>query len=132
VTPWLAQAVCLFLLVGTSGQPPADVATPAPSPITVTPATLNFGAQPVGTSSQPRTATLANVGNTSVTILDITASGIDFSENDSCQGSLAPGASCTIDVTFKPAITGPRMGTVVITASESAHAIFLVLTGSGQ
>lgn len=132
MTPWLAQAVCVFLFLLSAPRQAADVTPSAPPSITVTPPKLDFGTQSVGVTGQPKTAMLANVGTTPVSILDITASGIDFSENDHCQGSLAPGANCPIEVSFKPAITGPRMGTVVITASDPAHPIFLVLTGIGE
>jgi Transmembrane protein 131-like N-terminal len=130
VTSWLAKAVCVLFLVGHQAAYVAPNSS-APPAVTITPSGLDFGAQSVGSSTSPKTATLTNSGKAPVTILDITASGIDFSEKDQCQGTLAPQAGCTLSVTFKPAITGPRMGTVVVTTSEAPHTLFLLLTGSG-
>jgi hypothetical protein len=122
------------LIVGGGLQNMADVARPLQSAplVKIEPAKIDFGMQAVGTPSRPRTATLTNVSNASVTIRDITASGIDFAETDNCQGSLAPGSNCAIQVTFTPAVTGPRMGTIIITDSEPTSPRFLVLTGTGE
>lgn len=132
MTSWLVKAVCVLLLV--SSHQAADVRPnpSASSAVTITPDKLDFGTQTVGNDTPPKSATLANTGKTPVTILDITPSGIDFTEKDQCQGALAPQATCILQVSFKPAITGPRMGTVVITTSEAPHTLFLQLSGSGQ
>lgn len=100
--------------------------------VAIAPGKLDFGFQSVGEPSQPKTATLTNTGPRMLVIRDVTVSGIDFTETDTCQGSLAPGASCTIAVTFKPAITGPRLGAIIITDSDVASPHMLVLSGEGQ
>jgi hypothetical protein len=100
--------------------------------VAITPSKLDFGSQSVGTPSQPKTATLTNTGPSVLTIRDLTVSGIDFTETDTCQGTLAPGASCTIGVTFKPAINGPRLGAIIITDSDVASPHMLVLSGEGH
>jgi len=129
---WLG-VICLSWVIGAGGQ--KDAADPAQSPssgaLELTPSKIDFGSQPVGTRSQPRTATLANHTNQNVNIRDIAASGIDFLETDTCHGTLGAGVHCTIDVTFTPAITGPRLGTVLIT-TDSPSPTFLVLTGTGE
>jgi Transmembrane protein 131-like N-terminal len=98
----------------------------------ITPEQIDFGTQAVGVASQPRIAMLTNVGDRPVTIRDVAASGIDFAEIDKCEGILAPGAQCEIQVTFTPAINGPRMGTIIIAGSGAASPRFLVVTGTGQ
>ena len=129
---WLGL-ICLSFVIAAGGQKDAadPVQGPASGPFELTPARIDFGSQPVGTKSRPLTATLTNHSNQNVSIRDITASGIDFSEADTCQGALAPEAHCTIDVTFTPAITGPRLGTVLI-ATDSPSSLFLVLMGTGK
>jgi len=128
---WL-RVVCISLLVGASSQ--GNTADPVQRPnsgvIEVAPPSIDFGSQPVGSKSQPRTATLTNISPTTVSIRDITASGIDFSETDNCQSSLPAGAHCTIAATFTPAISGPRLGTIIITADPPGF-IMLVLAGTG-
>jgi len=124
LNPGLAQAVCIALfLVGAAPQQAANVSTP--------PDHIDFGSQSVGAKSQPQIATLRNTSPNTVTVRDITASGIDFVESDTCQNALAPGQQCNITVSFTPAIAGPRLGTVIITDSEPAT-LFLVLTGTGN
>jgi hypothetical protein len=132
VRAWLGM-ICLSFAIGTGGQNDAADSVPGPAtgPLELMPARLDFGSQPAGTKSQAKTATLTNNSSQNVSIRDITASGIDFSETDTCQGVLAAGARCTIDVTFTPAITGPRLGTVLVT-TDSPSPFFLVLMGRGE
>lgn len=130
-----ARAVLIIILVVAGCQQQrADVVQPATSgsQVRITPQKLDFGIQSVSVASAALTATLSNSGNAKVLIRDITASGIDFAETNDCQPTLAPGGSCTFQVTFKPAITGPRMGAVIISESDPASPLFLVLTGTGQ
>ena len=129
---WLGM-ICLWFVIGAGGQKnPADpVQGPASGALELTPARIDFGSQTAGTKSQPRTAILTNHSNQNVSIRDVAASGIDFTESDTCQGALAAGTHCSIDVTFTPAITGPRLGTVLIT-TDSPSPLFLVLMGTGE
>ena len=129
----LAYVVCVVILSLVSGQPdPPNVSRPASaSALQLNPDKIDFGSQPVGVKSQPQTATLTNTGKATISIRDITASGIDFGESDTCDNALPPGAQCSITTTFAPAISGPRLGTVIVTDSEPATA-FLVLTGTGN
>lgn len=131
----LQRALCLLMVLTSvtfpeTAQP--DPVIPKTSALTISPAKLDFGPQPVGTTSQPKTATLANTGTALVTIRDILPSGIDFSQTNTCQGDLAPGANCTIEVRFTPATTGPRFGSVMILDSDPGSPHTLVLGGTGQ
>jgi hypothetical protein len=64
-----------------------------------------FGNVLVGSNSQPRLFTLKNIGK-----YDMALSGVllkdPFSETNNCPAVLAPGASCQIQVFFKPSVTG--------------------------
>jgi len=97
----------------------------APAAATLTPDIFDFAPQALGTASQPNTATITNTSNSTVRIRDILASGFDFTETDTCKGTPPPGANCTIGVTFAPAVTGPRLGTIIITDSDPASPHFL-------
>lgn len=128
---WLA-VVCLSLVIGAGGQNAADpVQGPPSGSLELSPAKIDFGSQTAGTKSQPKTSILSNRSNRRVNIRDVAASGIDFTESDTCSGVLAPGAHCTIEVTFTPAITGLRLGTVLVT-TDSPSPIFLILSGTGE
>ena len=101
--------------------------------VSLSPTSLSFGNQVVGTTSPVRRITLANTGvgplPFSITITGTNAA--DFAQTNSCGTSVASGATCMINVTFKPTDTGSRRGTVVITdnATGSPHAVALSGTG---
>jgi hypothetical protein len=67
---------------------------------------LSFGTQTLNTSSPAKSVKLTNNGTKSVDIESVTITSAlyasDFSKTGHCVGSLAPRASCTIDVTFTP------------------------------
>jgi len=81
--------------------------------------------------------TLTNTGNEILTISMLVVGGTnatDFSESDNCGGNVAPGASCTINVTFSPTATGTRTATLTITdnATSPQSPQVVPLTGLGQ
>lgn len=83
----------------------------------VSPNTLTFPSQKVGTTSAPMTVTLSNTGTGATDPLGITsiAANGDFRvSSKTCGTSLAAGTSCSIQVTFKPTKTGARTGTLTI------------------
>ena len=130
----LIAAVCVVLLITPAGGKDAADRAPLLRPagsLGVTPPEVDFGSQAVGTSSQPRNLTLTNTTNTNVTVGDITTSGIDFTQTNTCQQQLAAGANCTVAVTFTPAVTGLRLGTLIVSDS-AASPHFVVLTGTGE
>src|SRR5207249_3802179 len=82
----------------------------APSPnVGLSPSSLNFGNQNVGTTSNPQTVTVTNTGNSdlNVTAVSVTESNrADFNQTNTCTSAVAPQATCTITVTFTPSISG--------------------------
>jgi len=97
---------------------------------TLSPASLTFAAQPVGSPSSPQTVTLANTGTATLSITSISISG-DFSQINTCGSSLAAGASCGISVTFTPTSGGTRTGTLSVTDDASPATQTISLTGTG-
>ena len=103
----------------------------APS-VSLSPASLSFGNQTVGTTSAARFSTLTNTGNAALTINTLQISGdFAFAGTGNCSGSVAAGASCSISVNFTPTTTGTRTGTVTITDNASNSPQTIPLTGSG-
>jgi hypothetical protein len=103
-----------------------------------TPGSVNFGRQMVSTTSISRTVTISNRGaGAPLTLGSIGITGtnaLDFTRSLNCPispATLAPGASCTVTLTFKPAATGNRAATLSIAdnASGSPHAVALSGTG---
>lgn len=96
----------------------------------VKPTSLTFAKQKYGSTSTPQTVTLSNTGAAALTA-SIAMSG-DFSETDNCQaGSIAKGASCTIQVTFTPTAIGMRTGQMTISANVAGGQITVALGGTG-
>lgn len=105
------------------------VAAPAPA-ITLAPSSLTFASQAVGTTSALQTVTLTNNGpSSSLNLSSISVSG-DFTAVSSC-GTLAPGASCGIDVKFTPTAAGTRAGALTITSNASGSPHTVPLSGLG-
>jgi DNA-binding beta-propeller fold protein YncE len=99
--------------------------------VTLTPASLTFVAQPVGTFSAAQLATLKNTGVGTLKITSIGRSG-DFYEGNNCPTTLAAGASCTLSVKFTPTSPGPKAGSVTITDNAPGSPQQLRLTGTGS
>jgi hypothetical protein len=100
--------------------------------IKINPESLTFGSQTVGTEAASKTVSVTNTSTAPITISDIVTTGIDFSQTNTCSQSLAAGASCAVQVTFKPAVTGERMATLQIDDSDPMSPQTIVLTGTGQ
>jgi hypothetical protein len=92
---------------------------------------LSFAGQTVSTPSAPQTLTLSNTGTGALTPLTITASG-DFSQTNTCGATMSVGAKCTISVTFKPAASGTRIGTLSISDNALDSPQSVALSGTGQ
>jgi hypothetical protein len=96
--------------------------------VTLTPTSLTFPTQLVGTSSAAQNAVLTNTGAAAITITGIVSSG-PFSQTNNCGTSLAAGATCTISVIFKPTAQGTDKGAVKITDNAAGSPQMLTLTG---
>jgi Abnormal spindle-like microcephaly-assoc'd, ASPM-SPD-2-Hydin len=100
--------------------------------INIAPKKVDFGARAVNETGAAQTVTVTNTGNAEVTIDDILSSGFDFSQTNNCGATLAAGASCTIQVMFKPATTGPRLGTLNIFDSAAGSPHLIGIEGVGK
>jgi hypothetical protein len=99
--------------------------------VTFSPTTpLSFSKQAVGTTSTPQTVTLTNAGTTTLTVSSMKATA-QFGMTSTCSGRVAPGANCTISVTFSPKSKGAKSGTVTINDSASSKPQVIELSGTG-
>jgi len=96
----------------------------------VTPTSLTFASQAVGSTSAAQTFTLTNEQNTALN-LAITTVG-DFAETDTCGSSLGPDLSCTVSVTFVPTFPLTRTGSVTITDNAANSPQTVTLSGTGM
>lgn len=103
-----------------------------PPPIAVSPSSLSFGSQLVGSASSVLAVKVSNNGATATTV-SIAASG-DFAQTSNCPVSpatLAPAASCTVSVTFTPTAAGVRNGAITVSDPLPGSPQIVALTGTG-
>jgi trimeric autotransporter adhesin len=105
--------------------------TAAPTPaITLSTPTVAFGNQLVGTASGAQTVTVSNTGSASLTVSTVTSSDAVFAvSNNTCTTAVAAGASCSIDVTFKPIAVGGKTGSLTVSGSGLTGTV--AMTGAG-
>lgn len=120
----------LAAFIGNPGVTAAPVAS-------LTPASLPFGGITLGQSSGVLSATLANSGTAALNIGTLSIGGAaaaDFSRAGTCAngGTVAAGASCTIDVTFTPAAAGARAATLAVTHNATGGSSSIALSGTGN
>jgi phospholipase C/archaellum component FlaF (FlaF/FlaG flagellin family) len=106
--------------------------------VSSSPASLTFPNQAVGTTSAPQDVTFTNLGSAPVNISKVAVLGsynqailFDYTQTNTCLGTLAPGTSCTISVSFTPTTTGIITATVSITDSEVDGPHSVALSGTG-
>jgi hypothetical protein len=90
--------------------------------LVLSPVSLDFGNQTVGSPSGALTETLTNTASSAMVISSLAidtnqaSNAGEFTQSSTtCGSSLAAGASCAINVTFTPGQTGPRGATLTIT-----------------
>jgi hypothetical protein len=102
--------------------------------LVISPPSLNFGNQQVGTTSPPQSVMLTNVGSTAVTIKGISISGTDagdFKEKNNCGSSIKGGGSCQVSVTFTPTAEGVRSASLNISYVGPGSPQTVSLSGTG-
>jgi hypothetical protein len=109
----------------TGSTPPAPVAS-------ISPTSIAFPSQYVGTSGLPQNVTITNTGTATLSITGVTTSTSDFAQLSACGSSLAAGASCQIGVFFDPTASGSRSDTLTITDNASGSPQTVGLAGTGQ
>jgi len=84
----------------------------------ITPASISFGGQLVGTGSAVHTYRVTNEGSADLVASGVTLTGTnpgDFHAFTSCaKAPVAPGGTCTVSVRFVPTITGLRTATTML------------------
>jgi hypothetical protein len=83
----------------------------------VSPTSLSFGLQRVGTYGSSKTITFRNTGTANTTITKITVSTIEIFGHTDCD-VVAPGRTCTATVYFAPSTVGKR--TIVLSFVDDA------------
>jgi hypothetical protein len=101
--------------------------------LTLTPASLTFSDQNVGTASPSQTVTVGNSATTTLTFggtpFSITS---NFAQTNNCPASLAQNATCSVNIAFLPTQNGPFNGQLSVSSNSSGLANSSVnLSGTG-
>jgi hypothetical protein len=102
------------------------------STVGLSPSSITFSSQYVGTSGLPKSVMVTNNGVTPLTISAIAFSPSDFGSLSACGSSVAPGASCSVGVFFDPTAAGARTGTLTLTDNAFGSPQTVTLSGMGQ
>ena len=98
---------------------------------TISPATLNFPSQAVGTVSASQPVTLQNTGQVALMVGALSVSSSDFNASSQCPSALPAGAACTLSIAFAPTATGPRSATLTVAANVPGGVLTSALAGIG-
>lgn len=102
-----------------------DQSNAAVREVTASGAPLTFPPTSPSSTSGPITLTVSNTGNTNLTLSGLTVTGYYYqsASTNSCSNStsLAAGASCTIAVSFTPAVSNPPLGAAVAVTDNSLN-----------
>lgn len=99
--------------------------------LSVSPSTVSFGSQNVGTSSS-QSVTISNTGNSAVNITQITLTGTAYSATGfSLPLSLGAGQNTGLTLVFAPIAAGNLPGSVSIISNASNSPATVTLSGSG-
>lgn len=103
---------------------------------TVAPGTLKFGKVSVGATSAPQLLTLTNTGTKILALHDTVVAGGpagDFLVGAStCTSGLAPAASCTVELRFKPTALGDRASRLLVIDSALDSPQAVPVSGTGK
>ncbi len=112
----------------------SNFTAPGCGSVTLSPTSINFGSEAVGTTSNSQQVILNNAQSTSLTISSIFGSGTnpgDFKQTNDCGSTVAAGASCTINVSFAPTATGTRTAVLNVADNAINSPQTVSLSGSG-
>ncbi len=99
--------------------------------VALSPSSLSFVGQQVGTTSAPQSITLTNTGSAALNVTGITVQG-DFAQTDTCNTTIQPGSNCAISVTFTPTVSGTRSGVLTIADNAVNSPQTVSLSGTGM
>ena len=123
-----------------AGSPSRVTLSGVGTAVSLSPTSLTFLDQHVGTSSAPQTVIVTNHGTAPVSIFDMAVTGVnsgDFAPSSDCPtapATLAGGGSCTISAVFTPSALGARSALLLMShdGGASPHSVGLAGTGTAS
>lgn len=134
-----ASSTGSVIITDNAANSPRAVALSGPIVTTATavlsPGSLTFGSQAVGTTSASQTVTLTNPLNGAATlplgIRSIDTDGDFRVVQTTCGSSLPAGGSCAVSVAFVPTAAGARTGRLIVIDNAPVNLSLVSLAGSG-
>jgi hypothetical protein len=111
--------------------------TPPGGSVSLQPVSLTFGRVRVGRVSTAASITLTDSGNGTLHVGAVSVRGQDPADfviaSNSCIGAaLAPGATCSMAVSFQPAASGTRTATLTVASDAPGIPSTVALSGTGR
>jgi len=97
---------------------------------------LNFGTVGIGVTAASKSVTVSNVGPSAVTFTGFALAGVARGDYlitaNSCGATIAPAASCSVSIAFKPTLRGTRNAKLNIQNNGGGSPAAVTLTGVGN
>jgi len=107
--------------------PEIDIQQPAKSSLVDGSAKRSYGTVRIGSSGVTRSFIIRNAGDSTLSGLRTTrttASAKDFILAQPSKTTLAPGETCTFNVTFKPLVAGTRKAQILVLSNDADESPF--------
>jgi hypothetical protein len=119
----------ILVLTGNGLAPATPGVTVAPSSPIILPTTTQ------GATSAPVVVTVTNSGNAALNVSGVTLTGANANDfalaQNTCTGTIAASATCTVGITFTPSTTGVRQANLQIVDNAPASPQSFTLSGTG-
>jgi len=127
--------VVLSLLFGSVSNARGSTRARHSPSVSLSSTSLNFGTVNVGSTSSVQYVTVTNAGKGSLSFPSAFSITGDFGfaglGTCSTSATVAPGASCTVSLSFTPTASGTRTGTLTLTSNAANSPQTIALTGTG-
>jgi hypothetical protein len=108
-----------------------ELSVPGAPVASLSPTSLTFGSQLVGSTSKAQSVTLTNTGQATLDIYSITISANFQISNNTCGATLGVGNSCSVSVVFAPMQGGTLTGALTFTDNAPNSPQQVSLSGTG-
>ncbi|HTQ62332.1 MAG TPA: aryl-sulfate sulfotransferase [Candidatus Solibacter sp.] len=128
-------ALCVLPLLLFVAGCSSNYSAPQTPAVTIAPNPVTFTAISQGATSAPTMVVVTNSGNAALAISSVAFGGsntADFTNSNSCSGSIAPMGTCNISVTFAPAHSGSLSETITITDNASSSPQVINVSGTAN
>ncbi len=121
-----------LVITDSAGNSPQSVALTGNGviPVSFSPATVNFGNQAAGTTSNTTNVTMSNNLPAALAISSVQATP-PFAQTNNCGSLLAGGGTCTLSLTFSPTAVQSSSSSITVTDNASNSPQTIAVSGSG-